>query len=177
MGVTWAYIAELTFDTINVLYFLNPDTGWAATKTGMIYKTTTGGIKWFEIPNYNNQEIIKLRFFTDSTGYFISRYAKFIVYRYYLYRTVTGPWAIEDKLQDRTLRICPNPAQSKLNLYVTDQIPEINSFEIVSITGKVVFRSPEFINKIDVSGYEEGIYLLRYESNGAYNSIKFIICR
>ena len=175
MGITWTYISELAIDTINVLYFLNPNIGWAASKHGSIFKTITGGLEWVEIPGYNTDEIVKMSFFTESIGYFISQHEEFNLYRDHLYRTIMGPWGIDEQVLPNPIRIAPNPVKSNLILYLDDFNERIDLLEIHSITGQLMFHSQQFIDQIDVSGYRNGVYLLCYQIRGKNYINKFIV--
>jgi len=174
-GANWNPLDSLPFPEINVLDFLNKDTGWVAGKQGKIFKTINGGFTWDEIPSWNSDEIIKLRFFTDSSGYYLSKRKIGGLYYYYLYKTVIGPWGIEEQKLPNIIKITPNPVNSFLTLSLKNSQRKIELLEIYSITGERMFHSSRFIEKIDVSGYKNGVYILCYRINGRNYPIRFIV--
>lgn len=84
----------------------------------------------------------------------------------------TGTQAINES--NNLLAISPNPASAHVNLQLGD-ISENTEIRIVSITGQEVFsksfgeNESNSIQKIDLSGFSKGIYLISLQTHG--NSI------
>jgi len=173
-GDSWIFVCELPFSGINLISFLNKDTGWVAGKGGMIFKTVNGGSDWEQVSSYNSDEIITLKFFNDSTGYYLTvRHTS--PTKYYLYKTIIGPWGIEEKGPQQPIRIAPNPVQSMLMLTIDNSKEKVDLLGIFSISGKQMFHSLKFIDQVDVSRYREGVYLLYYRTKGKAYTNKFIV--
>jgi len=58
-----------TSEKLNDVFFINNLTGWAVGDTGIIVKTTNGGINWFQQYNPNDKELLAVRFINESTGW------------------------------------------------------------------------------------------------------------
>ena len=58
-----------TSETLNDVFFINSLTGWAVGDTGIIIKTTNGGINWFRQYNPNDKELLAVRFLNENTGW------------------------------------------------------------------------------------------------------------
>ena len=68
------------------------------------------------------------------------------------------------------LLIYPNPANSVLNLGSED----VESAEILTLNGNLIksYKNPG--TKINISSLENGVYIIRYQMNGRFNSQKII---
>ena len=51
------------------VYFINELTGWAVGDTGIIVKTTNGGINWFQQYDPNNIDLLAVRFINENIGW------------------------------------------------------------------------------------------------------------
>ena len=86
-----------------------------------------------------------------------------------------GPLAIANPIKNKDLLLFPNPATDKLNLKITEnQIG--NQVTIYSILGQelnsYIISKEETI--LDVSHYQNGIYLLKINTNSGIQTYKFI---
>ena len=79
-----------------------------------------------------------------------------------------------NELSDEGFKIYPNPARDFINIQ-TDQTGI--DVKIINITGKVVFHQnlESNLERIDVSGFSPGVYLLTIETNGFLNTKKIIL--
>lgn len=177
MGATWSFVGEIPITKVNDLFFLNQDTGWAAGINGKIMKTTTGGLSWEEVPAYNADDIVRIRFFTENIGYYntLKVYNNFPFS--FLYRTQAGPWGVEDQKYPEPIRIVQNPVSSRLLLQTDIPDADIMSLDIITLTGNAVYHSTSFTHQIDLSFLAPGLYLLRYQYQGRYFIEKFIITK
>lgn len=86
--------------------------------------------------------------------------------------TISTTGGSDDWASDNSISIYPNP--SNQSLYISG----ITSAEIkiVSMTGKVVshITKSETINKIDVSGFDNGVYFINIYREGRFYNFKFI---
>lgn len=74
---------------------------------------------------------------------------------------------IEESSSKKEMDIYPNPASNEFQISITEQKSKLS---IYSITGELVFQSQlnNGQNKIDISNFESGIYLIEVENeNGA----------
>ncbi len=66
---SWVVQNSGTTLTINDIYFVNSNIGFASCNGGVLLKTTNGGNVWFNVPGpYASQSITNARFFDQNTG-------------------------------------------------------------------------------------------------------------
>lgn len=76
-----------------------------------------------------------------------------------------------------SITIYPNPASTELYIDLTESTDKIESVQIVSIQGQVVYRSQK-TNVIDVSDLNEGVYILKIElASGTQLSKRVLVIR
>lgn len=72
--------------------------------------------------------------------------------------------------------VYPNPVSDELSIKLNG---EVESIEMISLLGKIVFSSNSFSNsdivKIDVANFDKGVYLIRATNNGQQNIMKVVI--
>jgi hypothetical protein len=88
--------------------------------------------------------------------------------------TILEPSKIEE-IKEPITRIYPNPADNVFNIEISNTGNKVLEIEIVSITGKVIYRNEYknintyFTEQIDLSGYTKGIYLVKVrQANTVY---------
>lgn len=86
-----------------------------------------------------------------------------------------GPLATENNIKSKDLLLFPNPAKDKLNLKI--QVDQIGSQVIIySILGQqlnsYILNTEE--TSLDISNYQNGIYLLKINTNSGIQAYKFI---
>ena len=65
-------ISDLGYNiAFNKVYFVNPNTGWILTNSGIILKTTDQGENWEEIDFNENIQFISITFIDNKTGWLI----------------------------------------------------------------------------------------------------------
>jgi hypothetical protein len=72
------------------------------------------------------------------------------------------------------LTVFPNPVTHTLSILPAG---EVHGFEILDVTGKVMLRSEEFRAgeiKVDVAGLPEGMYFLRVDYDGEFETTRFV---
>lgn len=76
-----------------------------------------------------------------------------------------------------TLAVYPNPAHSEITIYIRNTGSENNHFFIYDSMGKVIhdFSTMQNETKEDVSGYRQGIYLLKALCGKEVLSTKFVV--
>jgi photosystem II stability/assembly factor-like uncharacterized protein len=65
----WDSVHTGLSDNFNAIYFRDSNTGFAATTTGGIYKTTDGGTNWISKSSGTISSLIAIRFLDKNTGY------------------------------------------------------------------------------------------------------------
>lgn len=78
---------------------------------------------------------------------------------------------IEMNQKSPELRFFPNPAQDHLNVL---SVLQHYKMEIMSLDGKVLISSSQNESKIDVSSLQQGVYIIKLESNNNRYYNKFI---
>lgn len=79
-----------------------------------------------------------------------------------------------DRFESNNFSVYPNPTLSVLYLSNKNQNAEINAIEIFDLLGKKLLSQKQSTNTIDVSGLQNGIYLLTIKTNNTVESMKFI---
>ena len=83
--------------------------------------------------------------------------------------------AVGDILSDRPIKIYPNPAKDILHIEIPNHLKFGFDVELISLTGSVVFRKSGYINQIDISEFQEGIYFIKIKAERATMIQKIII--
>ena len=174
MGKTWNPVGQIPLQTVNDIFFLTPTTGWVAGPAGKILKTASGGMSWQVVPSGVSSNIVRIKFFSDTIGYFLTRIGPSWSDTYVLYRTHEGPWAIPETTKTKPVRILQNPVRSTLILSVNDPQAMISSLEIIDMKGKIVYHSDVVTEEINVSSFPSGLYFLRYTYNGVTYAEKVV---
>jgi photosystem II stability/assembly factor-like uncharacterized protein len=174
LGASWTFVGKIPIWPVNDLFFLDSVTGWAGGDKGQILKTKTGGHSWEAVSTVTDDDIYKIRFFSESVGYYISIFRHHSI-QYILYRTLTGPWEEEYSKDHGPVNVMINPVESSLLLTCDLPASEISTMDIIDLRGRRLFHTEGFSRKIDVSSFSSGIYFLRYNSPQGTFSEKFII--
>jgi len=69
------------------------------------------------------------------------------------FKVIGGVNGIIEKASNFKLRLFPNPASQKVTLYLSDKIETNSSFELLDLTGRLVFQKN--IDKVGISNYQE----------------------
>lgn len=81
---------------------------------------------------------------------------------------------VEELTTDMQIKLFPNPAQDKVNLQI-GQPEEIVQITVVDGTGKILSTFKSFVNSIDVSAWNSGVYFVQFTTNqGGLEVIKFV---
>jgi len=183
----WSVQCSLsTLPPLAWLYFINDSVGFMFHYNVFpnVSRSSNYGITWDRL-NEELNTIVKILFVDDTAGYCYN--IKNQLYKtldqgdsssptkYYLYKTIIGPWGIEEKGPQQPIRIAPNPVQSMLMLTIDNSKEKVDLLGIFSISGKQMFHSLKFIDQVDVSRYREGVYLLYYRTKGKAYTNKFIV--
>ena len=79
----------------------------------------------------------------------------------------------EEKVTKPSLTLFPNPAQSILNIKLSEDLSNFQLY-VFDITGKAIFTG-NAVNRIDVSNYKPGVYMVRLQNeNGVSVMSKFV---
>jgi len=191
-GVNWAHV---TADFITDYSFINALTGWVVSSidtSALIQKTTNGGNSWNSV-SVTDENINKIKFINQSTGYLLS-YNR--LYRTtnsgVVWRRVSIPTSLRifamDISDENTGWLCgENSVILKLEngswIYVNSEINNIPGFELyqnfpnpfnseTSIKFNIHKQSMASLKVYDIQGREVKVLLNQYLSTGIYN-IKF----
>ena len=91
-----------------------------------------------------------------------------------LYIPVQGPTSIEE-IRESMTKIYPNPTENILNIEIDYAGKQGLEIEILTVTGKLIFKkeyrsiNADFTEKLDLSGFAKGIYLVKVkQANAVY---------
>lgn len=77
------------------------------------------------------------------------------------FKTVTSPMSVNE-LKTKTF-ISPNPTHGIINFNIEES--KVKRVDIYSVAGKLLYSTKNNINKIDMSAFSSGIYLVRVETD------------
>lgn len=158
-GQDWTIIEETGFLCTNSLCFINADTGYSAGHYGRVYKTIDGGLTWTRQWSKTGLEVYDIDFLDENIGFFTGL-------RGVILKTTDGggiPIAVKDiPLMSVKLNVFPNPVT---DLITVETIPN-SILSIYTLTGKLLYcqKSEGVFTKLDLSGFPNGMYILRQQS-------------
>ena len=136
------------------------------TNTRHIYKTENGGTTW-EIMIENDNSLCGMQnfaWFTDKIIYSGGQFKVCILNIDQFLQVQPIP-----NLQKNKIRVYPNPTSDLI--YFSDYVATVR---ISDLTGKVI-ASFEYVNKVDVSSFEVGIYIVNVtEENNSISNHKIV---
>ncbi|MDD3004197.1 YCF48-related protein [Flavobacterium sp.] len=162
-GISWTVL----YNYPTKFHFFDELNGYGIdTNTKHIYKTENAGIIW-EIIIENDNSLCGMQHFAWFPDKIIYSGAQFKVCILNIDQLLqVNP--VQNR-QTNKVRVYPNPTRDFLNFseYMT-------TVTISDITGKVL-ASFEYLNKLDISNFENGVYIISLTSeNGLRNSYKII---
>jgi photosystem II stability/assembly factor-like uncharacterized protein len=165
-GLTWINLSN-TFGNhpISDLWFLTTNQGYAVAG-GNIYYTNDGGNSWTEQPIPAHARIKSIAFADENIGYAIGNG---------LFKTTNGggTTGLTDLSISDQIRVFPNPANAKLNLYYEDLL--IRNLRLTTLSGRFLKSFPPTTKSLDISGLAAGIYLLKIEAEQGTTTKKIIV--
>ena len=91
-GITWQTVEEnYNFKSLKGVYFVNADTGWAVGSNGRILNTTDGGSTWIVQNSPVSNNLRKIQFPSESTGYIVGEGGVILKYSAFTPITVLDP--------------------------------------------------------------------------------------
>lgn len=197
-GLTWSEQTSGTMKELWNVFFVNADTGFVVGgddqwKNGIILSTFDGGATWTEKDITTTYSIFSIFFTNESTGrasaaggtwFYTNDYGKTWEEHILPYNPVDTICAFIDNIsveQVPMTRIYPNPTENVLTIETENTANHGLAIEILDVTGKVVFRKDfkngytPLMERIDVSGYSKGIYLVKVKSANAVYVSKVIL--
>ncbi|MFW6224936.1 MAG: T9SS type A sorting domain-containing protein, partial [Bacteroidota bacterium] len=67
----------------------------------------------------------------------------------------------------------PNPVKDEIQLRITGN-EEVKNVELIDITGRTVYKSDTFEEKINVAGLQTGVFILKIRTTSGYKTMKII---
>lgn len=108
-------------------------------------------------------------------GTFSTKNTSFVVGKIYL---TSVPKEVKKTEEEQTfsnyLSVYPNPVTDLLNIKDTSENTIIEEVCILTLDGKLVYRKRSATTTIDVSFLNEGIYIVKIQTNHYLNSYKII---
>lgn len=165
-GVTWTSLSSLSFPS--KYHFFDALNGYGINENQKIYKTEDGGTTWEVIIESDNSlcGLDNLEWFTNRIVYAGGDFEVCIL-------------AIPETLQVKSistetpqkLSVFPNPATNMINISET-----VLSATLYDISGKKL-GTYNSVNTVDISGYEQGIYLMHLMLQNGGKVVKEIVKR
>jgi hypothetical protein len=91
----------------------------------------------------------------------------------YTYYLITHKETAIDEVLAKEISIYPNPVRDELKIETGDL--QINTIQIVDLTGKVIYHSSQMINNsINVSTLSAGVYLIKVDTDKGMKTEKFV---
>ena len=172
MGETWNPVSYPFSTAYYSIYFTDIDTGFIAGgdgfSTGVIYKTTNGGLNW-TLSNTNAYTFNSIQFPTSNTGYACGQSG--IIYKY------TGTSGINDFEQLNGISIFPNPSNGKFKLSIDNMVlGEKYDISIIDVLGNVIQQKElNSVQEVDISNKAKGIYFVKVQDEKEIAIKKIIV--
>lgn len=110
-------------------------------------------------------------------GTFSTKNTSFVVGKIYL-TSAPNPNEVkkteDEKLVSNFLSVYPNPVTDVLNIRNTSENTIIEEVSLLTLDGKLVYRKKSTTSIIDVSFLNEGIYIVKIQTNNSLSSYKII---
>lgn len=165
-GKTWKSISISASEILNKFVFSNEMEGYAIGNNGYLLKSIDGGQNWVKQEIETENDLIDIAFPSDSIGYILTSGSK-------IYTTRSFTTSLPNIFGEMQIEYYPNPTRNLINIKIDSYMG--STIEIMNLNGKILKRlnpTSELI-KIDLSGYETGMYLIKIESD-YYSQIKKI---
>lgn len=86
----------------------------------------------------------------------------------------------QEPTSDNRLTIAPNPANSFINISLNSELNSYSMLKIMDLQGRIIvskgFNKGTLLNeKVDVSNFAKGSYILNFESNDVVKQSKFVV--
>jgi D-alanyl-D-alanine carboxypeptidase len=85
------------------------------------------------------------------------------------------PTYIASRTSGNNIKLYPNPARNNLYIEWPHDSSEIPSVEIISLTGKTLYRNENPFEEIDLSGFTSGLYIVKVRSEEKVLVLKVLI--
>jgi photosystem II stability/assembly factor-like uncharacterized protein len=157
-GNTWITIKIDTTAILKTYCFPDANIGYAFGNNGLIMKTEDGGLNWVRQNSGTLKNFVSIAFPSDSIGYILTEDNKILTTRNFT--------PLSTKEIDKSFfKIFPNPVTDKLNIqFESNDKPVI---DVLNLNCQIIqsFESNTNNFQIDLTGYQKGIYIIRYRSD------------
>ncbi|MBS4059789.1 MAG: T9SS type A sorting domain-containing protein, partial [Bacteroidetes bacterium] len=150
------------------IHFVNETTGFIAAAGGNIFKTYDGGASWHTNQTSTKYDFISIDFGDENTGIAVGRY---------IFKTTNGGGYVSIEANENNvyqLHIYPNPSNEFVTIDLRETLTTEGAlFSIYNMQGQLIFRQnlSESKTTIDVSGFPDGIYIIKiYHSQNTSTS-------
>jgi photosystem II stability/assembly factor-like uncharacterized protein len=158
-GNTWTAQTLPTTAPLTSVHFVNANEGWACGTNGLILRTNDGGNNWQQENSSTTNSLNSVCFLNANTGYATGNQGTVIKY--------SDPTKIEKSDVNSTLLIYPNPSNGIVNVQLYKRF-SYYSLDLFSVHGSHIasFNLNSYCqsHEIDLSGYNDGLYFLRFNS-------------
>lgn len=163
-GITWTAQTSGTEVSLQGIAFVNENIGYACGFDGTILGTNDGGGNW-SVSTTDTDEHIMAIDFNMSRGIAVSHSGQ-VLYMDLPSSTLEANDALSWNLY-------PNPCQEFIEISWSDS-PAYTEMEIRDITGRLVMKSSQVLNQVNVADLKQGTYFLRLKIAGMWSSQPFV---
>jgi hypothetical protein len=159
------------------IYMFNDHIGWAGGSSGKIYRYN--GQTW-SVQDSLPPPIIDFCFTDSINGWAFAYWNSHIIGQGLIYQTETGGFGFpDDKINNNSLNLFPNPSSDIIYIKSTKINSEKAQIQIYDIWGQLIWNKQNVRisaenNSIDISNFQNGIYLITVKSESGNFSSKFI---
>jgi len=150
---------------------------YASGNAGTIINSIDGGNNWTIQPNMfsgSNLSLFAIHFPTAGIGYAAGNYGQIL-------KTTNGGAGIDEVANHDLLSISPNPANDFVQVLIESNLPDQTEISIYDMYGRLLSRTS--LNKaassgpikIEISGLNNGVYLVCLSSSRINTAQKLII--
>jgi hypothetical protein len=159
LGRTWKLLYHLNGDSITGQWFLDSLNGYLITKANFILHTKDGGYSWEKDSIQTGNMLTRIFFTQDGTGFIRDNLGT-------VYKKKPAVGLFNLSKSTSPLNLVPNPAIDQVML-VTDEFEgEITDISLLSLDGRILFHSDNFLPQISLHNFTRGVFMIRYNFRG-----------
>ena len=170
-GFHWNGQANSDENTLNDVFFINPNEGWAVGQEVLLH-TTNGGSTWVpEAQDLTAEKLFTAVFSTDNLHVYVAGNDGTLL----KYCEITG---IETSAE-KSFSISPNPCRDVLMLHFNDYLPVPVKITIVNLLGMKLkeLTGTGTKQQLNISNLPEGTYFVLVDDGKNHYSGKFMVLK
>jgi photosystem II stability/assembly factor-like uncharacterized protein len=172
-GETWYSQIDPVSNSLYSVFFLNQNEGWAVGSQGTIIHTIDGGENWYlQAQGLTTNFLRGVHFTSPTNGYVVGNEKTLLKYG-----EITS--GVGQETKDLKFEIYPNPASEKFQVAGCRLRVDAVTVELFDLNGRKLlekhFPAGNETTEVDVSGLQNGVYMIQLQFENQTVSKKLII--